>query len=1222
MKRTTVCIFIVLLLQIISGSAQTDTTTTTPATSDTSTNLNLTTDASTAPETLSSTSIPTNSTAETQTNESATLTTGNTTEAQTVATTSILTDSTTGSHTNVTASIPTDSTTVVHTSTPALTTGSNPGAGTNVTTSTPADSTTGVQTTATTTLTSGSTPGAQTNVTNFPTDSTTGAQETSTPTLTTGNTAEGQTTAATTAPTNNTSGGQTTAATTAPTSNTSGGQTTVATTATTSNTSGGQTTVATTATTSNASGGQTTAETTAPTSNTSGGQTTAETTAPTSNASGGQTTAETTAPTRNTSGGQTTAETTAPTSNTNGGQTTAETTAPTSNTSGGQTTAETTAPTSNTNGGQTTAETTAPTSNASGGQTTVATTAPTSNTSGGQTTAETTAPTSNTNGGQTTAATTAPTSNTSGGQTTAATTAPTSNTSRSQTTVATTAPTSNASGGQTTAETTAPTSNTSGGQTTAETTAPTSNTNGGQTTAATTAPTSNTSRSQTTVATTAPTSNASGGQTVTTATVPPNSTTTATPSSPTESTNGTQTVTTTTTTTTSTTTTTTVLPDIGVKPQTTTQTVSPTDGTTETQKIAPTAVSTSTAAKGCQNNWISYNHGESIYKEDCHSYTCLNGVWTLGKGSDPYCCNFWNVFGWNLYYFSRDYINWNRFRWWYTHSEWYSEYYYRSYDITYNGPLNTSIYNSKCQRFACVGRDTINITAEVQEDCCEYKNVWYHHGQPIYKDDCVGYVCLNGKWLETSYRDPKCCRNPDTNTGFQEFFNDVYDYYDSFQNYFKSWYKLNETRPLPDCRQVTCASRDNWVLTGVVIPDCRLPQGCDFNGTRYTHMARLPGCFQVFCVRGVWIQRGHVDSKCGYCTAQGDPHLRTFDGMYYDYQGTCEYSIAQEGKTTKPQYAVISQFRPCWSVACVGPSTFKDNPGTIITMGTYGRDPPDLYKILVNGVLYEIPDEIPRFVREGTKEHPVLAWRYGYWCIRLIGSSQISMERCGWSVSVWALPEFQRKLYGLCGYFDGNVNNDFMRRDGTTSALQYYPRGVDFPDSWETSCATGGLYGAPSGKTLRRMKRSEPVNCTLEREVEDRLRSQCNQIVEGSGGLPAEMITPLIDNCVFDVCSIYQNTSGNASAIEEWLGEVRKSAADISDVQNKTTDADVPPEILFQDPFVNVTVTTVVTEATKPGSSGPLPDKDNYGKREKLILRLVAKVNIGSRCWTSGSQDR
>ncbi|XP_066965572.1 mucin-2-like [Macrobrachium rosenbergii] len=231
-------------------------------------------------------------------------------------------------------------------------------------------------------------------------------------------------------------------------------------------------------------------------------------------------------------------------------------------------------------------------------------------------------------------------------------------------------------------------------------------------------------------------------------------------------------------------------------------------------------------------------------------------------------------------------------------------------------------------------------------------------------------------------------------------------------------------------------------------------KGCEFNGQSYNHAERLPGCFKVYCIQGKWLQRGYIDWNCMFCSAYWDPHLVTFDGWFYDYQGTCEYSLAQEGTSRTPRYAVSAKFIECWgSASCVGPSTFKDSEATLIEMGAFGRQAPDLYKLKVNGALYEIPDSIPRLVREGSKEHPVFAWRYNS-CIRLLGSSKIAVEKCGLSLAIWVSPDFQGSLYGLCGFYDGKTDNDFTRRDGTVSPLERFPNGEHFPSSWEITCST------------------------------------------------------------------------------------------------------------------------------------------------------------------------
>ncbi|XP_068237267.1 von Willebrand factor-like [Palaemon carinicauda] len=232
----------------------------------------------------------------------------------------------------------------------------------------------------------------------------------------------------------------------------------------------------------------------------------------------------------------------------------------------------------------------------------------------------------------------------------------------------------------------------------------------------------------------------------------------------------------------------------------------------------------------------------------------------------------------------------------------------------------------------------------------------------------------------------------------------------------------------------------------------------------------MTGRLLIFFLNHILISQGrHAREAAGdKCIVQMDKNLTTFDGWFYQHNAKCESVLVQKATSHDPQFGVFKEYSKCEEErACFGPSTFQNNPGDDIKIGTLGNQVPELYKLQVNEKPYEIMDEIPRPIKEGGRDLPVLAWRHRG-CIRMLGSSNLALQICATSLSIWTSSKTQESLFGLCGSYDGQTDNDFTKRDRSVSPLKTHLPDVGFIDSWavEPSCVEEAAHVVRKRNTI------------------------------------------------------------------------------------------------------------------------------------------------------------
>ncbi|XP_051548146.1 mucin-2-like [Myxocyprinus asiaticus] len=328
--------------------------------------------------------------------------------------------------------------------------------------------------------------------------------------------------------------------------------------------------------------------------------------------------------------------------------------------------------------------------------------------------------------------------------------------------------------------------------------------------------------------------------------------------------------------------------------------------------------------------------------------------------------------------------------------------------------------------------------------------------------------------------------------------------------------------------QRTCQNQDpnNCVSTGCV-SGCMCPVGfladgkdgcvekrncpCTHNGLTYSPGEQVQeDCNTCTCIDGMWTC---TEKACyGTCTIYGEGHFKTFDGKRYSFHGDCEYILAHDycEMDHSPSFRLVTENIPCGSTNSICSKSIdlyfgrykmmlSEENGVNVKVETNGTDYE--YKIQSAGIYIVIE------VRD---------------LLNLIWDNKTS-------IMLQLHPSLKGKVCGLCGNFDGNANNDFMKHNGEEVA-----DADTFGNSWKVnpSCPDETNLMNPCDEKPHRSAWAIKQCSILKSDV----FKDCHSFVDS---------VPYYDACVRDTCAC--DTGGDCdcfcTAVAAYAAECRKKGA-------------------------------------------------------------------------------
>ncbi|CAF0996864.1 unnamed protein product [Rotaria sordida] len=321
----------------------------------------------------------------------------------------------------------------------------------------------------------------------------------------------------------------------------------------------------------------------------------------------------------------------------------------------------------------------------------------------------------------------------------------------------------------------------------------------------------------------------------------------------------------------------------------------------------------------------------------------------------------------------------------------------------------------------------------------------------------------------------------------------------------------------------TCENMNSWKDCGMTFEGCTCPDGqvlsqdlktcvaakscpCRYAGHLYgSNEVIKRGCSECRCSRASW---SCVERKCdATCSASGDPHYSTFDGLRYSYQGNCKYILTQ---TKDRLFRVITENIQCGTsgVTCAKNILIKYNSLAISLMR--GREP------IVNDV--EITDlTLGRRIFGDValmKSGLFVFVNCSYFTIRWDGKTR---------VYVTIHDKLRGQMAGLCGDFNGDSSDDLHTANGVPGSIS------EMAESWkvEQTCVTGSSPVMDSSAPCANFEaRKEWAEKACYKIID---KSETNPFLPCIKKLDETVVRSFYIECLYDAC--HCDTGGDCECL-------------------------------------------------------------------------------------------